>query len=500
MGICGPSKPSKSGNVLQHQELPIDYENSRLVLVNNFCNFADSGPGDNWLSQDPHELVKDQLWPNGVHNLTQLGEFRAFRLGLELREQYKRFLGYNPNELLAFSASQSRCLESAKMLLRGLYDIEGSLEQNLARLACQQDMEAPPSGLAAPEAWRQVPIDDRSLPGLDLNSFYESEWAKQNPPADLLASEDLATADAQLGASVAVKRLLERFQEFTGGVKLNLSNLNTWTTLRAELCLAHSKDTLKLNKFSRDLVTELVDERDGFKLTMADVFEYCTLAVNLKTLENDVASYVLAGNLLTSLVESQLVAMETDPSGPQMENYRDRKVLVYVSQGLVLHQILQVLNLTRKPKTIKKNKKKPVAFEETFFELKREQADELEYCLAGLKQFAPGASLRFELRQFESRETDKKFPFVQAAIYNEQDGKFKPIQFKWLKFGKAMRKLFKASGGSKRELSNFYDSSGEFKLLDKDYSCPLELLRHVTSNLFTTDEKLQELGAVGGQQ
>jgi len=61
--------------------------------------------------------------------LTDLGRWQHIRRGLERRREYihaKKFLSedYNPKEIMSFSTSVQRCVESGKHFLHGLYPLQ----------------------------------------------------------------------------------------------------------------------------------------------------------------------------------------------------------------------------------------------------------------------------------------------------------------------------------------------------------------------------------------
>ena len=49
------------------------------------------------------------------------GKERMFRLGQYLRKRYKNFLGISPLEVATRSSGSDRCLESASLILAGMY-------------------------------------------------------------------------------------------------------------------------------------------------------------------------------------------------------------------------------------------------------------------------------------------------------------------------------------------------------------------------------------------
>lgn len=82
---------------------------------------ADRSP----LALDRNEPFYDEqkYWPNGFGQLTKKGRAKAFRLGQLLRMHYDKYLGqkYSVREVYVRSSPFDRCVETAQLIMAGLY-------------------------------------------------------------------------------------------------------------------------------------------------------------------------------------------------------------------------------------------------------------------------------------------------------------------------------------------------------------------------------------------
>ncbi|XP_054157442.1 prostatic acid phosphatase-like [Oppia nitens] len=65
----------------------------------------------------------DKYWPEGTGELFAYGKYRMYKLGQFIRQEYGKYLGseYSPREVYTRSSAESRCLESASMVMAGAY-------------------------------------------------------------------------------------------------------------------------------------------------------------------------------------------------------------------------------------------------------------------------------------------------------------------------------------------------------------------------------------------
>lgn len=68
---------------------------------------------------DPYSHPK--FWPDGISRLLPEGKRQMYQLGVDFRQFYSNFLTESPVEVQARSSDADRCLQSALLLLYGLY-------------------------------------------------------------------------------------------------------------------------------------------------------------------------------------------------------------------------------------------------------------------------------------------------------------------------------------------------------------------------------------------
>ncbi|CAG2164341.1 unnamed protein product [Oppiella nova] len=73
---------------------------------------------------DPYS-DESTYWPDGYHQLTLKGKQRMYSLGRYIRRRYDNFLGDSPREVYIRSSGKDRCLESAALVMAGLYPPKG---------------------------------------------------------------------------------------------------------------------------------------------------------------------------------------------------------------------------------------------------------------------------------------------------------------------------------------------------------------------------------------
>lgn len=102
--------------------LAISEDSLQLKLVAIVHRHGDRTPL-NFLPGDPYS--DNIFWPDGKSELLASGKDRLYQLGESLRAYYGNFLTNNPREVHARSSDADRCIESAEMLLHGLYSAKG---------------------------------------------------------------------------------------------------------------------------------------------------------------------------------------------------------------------------------------------------------------------------------------------------------------------------------------------------------------------------------------
>lgn len=72
-----------------------------------------------FFAKDPYSDAK--YWPDGKVQLISAGKKRMYNLGRSLRRRYENFLTDSPREVYVRSSFQDRCIESANLVMHGLY-------------------------------------------------------------------------------------------------------------------------------------------------------------------------------------------------------------------------------------------------------------------------------------------------------------------------------------------------------------------------------------------
>jgi len=509
----------------------------------------------------PHDKHAEKInffWPNGMTNLTDAGRMRQYRIGYELRRRYSK--GFNntladANRLLAFSSSIYRCLESTRQTLGGFFNLDQSKAAGLSLLrdynsnchlaggevnkshheaannlnTCSTVHLAPGSG--SPNEWQRVPIDTLQVPTLNweyldaCKKHLNVDWSTID--LDLLRSK----AVSDLEGILQLKDTLLREYNLT----FVYDTIHHWSTILTELRLEHTWETIKYtDHFRRWIATKVsleannslvLKNKDNWaqiekKLpTLFDVYEMLNLYVSRDRIPEGPMSRVQLGPMLTSLVDSQLVALDSGHQLNKTENgYRSRVVdkqmsTMYDGKKVVLYfthdTILQLLMF--RTHMIEEDLKRSYA--DRF--IQNYDKNPMKQYLAGLRCSEFGASLVFELYEMKrtskpvtnninqadilahrpspnSTSARKSFPFVRAAFYFEEDPILAPIEFKYLHLGSICRRWFKSIYPNLDVDQLFYDENfTKHEDFNEKKSCPFELFRNLTMQHYAID--LREL-------
>uniref|UniRef100_A0A6G1SIW7 acid phosphatase n=1 Tax=Aceria tosichella TaxID=561515 RepID=A0A6G1SIW7_9ACAR len=525
---------------------------SKLKLINVFNRHGDRAPNSLPPGDEFNQRPKF-FWPNGLSNLTDTGKFRTFRMGLELRKRYEDLLDYNASHYLAFSSPLYRCQESLEHTLHGLFDLDWPISRGLnlisrynADVAGNKDCLASaatasssslstsqsdsrskpnvdstttsattiscsrsqhlilPNGAGSPSEYKRITIDTTTIPTLTYDYLNNCTYRREHPtPIDRNLSASNAIAQLK-----GIKRL-EEILETNYGRQWDFGALSLHSTLGAELRLARTRDTINYGRRNFDWLTQLVPEYNSATgITLADLYEQATV-FGYRDRIVGTADYIQLGPMISSVIKSQQVALRGQADGKKMDPngtikfdsaqlYAGKKAIIYSTHDSILQQLLHRLGFIRADG----------ADFETRFSEKRD-ADDVEQFLAGLKMSKYGMSLVFELYEMDADQRtpiaedddtndqmigNGKFAFVQVSLYNQEDGKYKAIEYKKLKLGQLCRRLFQEQNplSTKAQLdSSFYDPD-EFPL-DPDFSCPFELFKNVTSHFMINSNRLDEL-------
>lgn len=371
-------------------------------------------------------------------------------------------------------------------ILRGLYNIEWTKRdgrQLLSKLnctnttsksnrhGCTKQSLAEDSG--SPDEWRNIPIDTKLVPFLTENKLSDCRYRKEHP-SQIDAN---LTIDPQIKSLIGVQFLKDTLKK-KYDQELTYSCCSLWSTIAAEMNLMRTQSTINYTDHYSDWVNLPVVSKAGSTITLFDLFEEVVVLTYLNRVVDE-ANYIQTGPIITSLIESQMIALGHNSTSERMQKYKDKKMVIYTSHDSILQKLLFSLGLF--------NFETP--FEQRFFKWDKID-DDVGKFLDGLKMPSFGLSARFELYEAELEGKKNKFPYVQLSLYNQEEAKFRPIEYKHIDFGSACRHLFKKKYPKAKDLSRFYDPDFQ---IDLKHSCPFELLRNLTSNLIIDDKKFSQL-------
>lgn len=472
------------------QELDKTHEgriyNRQLKLVSLLNRHGDRAPSDELPDVDRHKQVLNFFWPNGLHNLTDLGKMRSYKIGMTLRYMYDDYLGYDSRKVLAFSSEKLRCIETLQNTLKGLYEMEGPRSRGLEIIAhwrssnCTQCF---PGGSGSPEEWKLIHLDTQSIPTLTERMVEQCRYRKENPPP---LDEDLLL-HPQVRALPGIMRLTQVLKQrygmsvFHGGTATAL-----YSTISSELNLARTRQSIQYTDHYSDWLGEVVTSLDGgFNITLYDVFEQAAV-FKYRDQTLDVAAWLEIGPIVTSLIDAQLVALGQNVSFSNerlAKDYQGRRMILYSSHDSILQRILQNLDLI--------NFDNDLSFEQRFLNWKLRGGDQFDKFMSGLSMSAYGLSIKFELWEAK-RASGGSLVFVQVSLYNQEESRFGDIIYKPLKLGDACIRLFKAKypTANESELDRFFD---HFHFIDWQIGCPFELFRNITAQLMVEEDKFNEL-------
>lgn len=455
---------------------------------------------------DPHTQWTHQIWPNGMSNLTDLGKFRQYKKGLELRHRYQHYLDFNSSSFLAFSSSMYRCQESLSETLRGLFSNEWPISSGLqlaaeySRANCSLNATCSlksnlPAGFLWPHDYKQIPIDTQTFPMLRYEYLNRCKYRLAHP----------TPVDVDLRASKAIKDLpgLDKLAEVLQSkyaMRLNFTALGLWSTITNELRLIKTRDTLDWSRVHFDWVTKAIDSNKtattGGKqrpVTLFDLHEQVAV-FGYRDRIVDVARYVQLGPIVTSLVESQKTALGQSSAPGQValtpsQMYANKKMIFYSSHDSILQLLMHGLNIID-------THEDELSFEQR--SNKWAAASDHEQYLAGLRMSKFGMSMLVELWEAQEVASDKqsnnnnKLAYVQAYLYNREEA-LAGVHYARLQFGSICRRLFrKLYPNEDLDSSQFYANFGQFKLSEK-FSCPFELFKNVTSKFMVSGKQLSDL-------
>lgn len=391
-----------------------------------------------------------------------------------------------------------------------------------------------PSGSGSPAEFKNVAIDVTTLPVLTWEYLEACKYRKAHPSSvdqNLMSSRDIAN----LKGSKQLAELIKKNYH----LKFDFQALPLWATIDEELRLARTRDSIVYGEHYFGWVNERPPEyKSSSKVTFLDLYEQLVVIGYRDRLAGQ-AKLIQLGPIISSLVQSQkralvlppstnqtssnlsesdqsTIAMGVRPPQHQHENstnqidvstlaqakafnspelYKDKKAIFYSTHDTIFHSLMDTLNMTYIDTG---------DFEWRFNKWHR--SDDVDKLLAGFKMPEFGASLILELYEVEKRQKNqptKRLAYLKAALYNEEDGKYKQVEYRKLKLGSMCRhkfeKIYSVSGGQtadgnvKRLLNGQFYDEDEFPILDKDYDCPFELFTNITSEFMMGPKELTDL-------
>lgn len=621
-----------------------------IKLINSLSHLCTAGaPSDSLPYGDRHGEIAHLLWPNGLQNITETGKLRQYRIGLELRRRYGHLIGYDSNSILTFSSSITRCRESARDTLRGLFDNQLTLQRGLDFIEdCGNGFNGSatsndplndaslmhyhnyynhhhhrndgrhcriPNGSGSPLEWKNISIDIETIPVLNFEFLNSCPYRISNPSPvdeDLMRSKSIASLKGLEELRSIIK---DRYK-----LDFNFTALGLWSTLAAEIRLARTRQTYDYGRKLYDWVNKQVTDYKSGKVTLFDLFEHIAVLGYRDRVVGE-ANWIQLSPIVSAIIGSQLVALnQTDRVGingfdrrylgnlmahnnandyynssnndglertSDNKTFKDlfssKRLIIYSSHDSIMQLLMHRLGLVRAvdgnefEQRLAKwkgkiNQHRQHHYQKQQFytsvnshllldynEIERDNYD-TEMFLEGLKMSSFGASLAFELWQIEriegpkdrwesvSVESEKsnnhtaerqhhkyhktRYSYVQALLYNREDGQYEPVVYKPLALGSVCQTMFKEQypgasldrfyefftatvNDSHEALGNGYGSGHGINVVDSEsrqsdrayrsasdraLSCPFELFRNVTANLMLDINKMNALCSTRQQQ
>lgn len=484
----------------------------KLRLVNLFNRHGDRSPSDGVPPNDRHLEAIKFFWPNGLTNLTEIGYYREFKIGLKIRELYRDFLKFELNEVLALTSSVQRCIDSLRQTLKGLFNIEQSRYESVDLLmriqedpSCSiEDISSCPllarDSPGSAEQWKLIHLDQNLVPSLDYNYVENCPITVKNPSI----YDSNVLLDPNINRLSGLRSLQEIMQD-RYNLPLNYSVQNIWSTVLCELNIIRTQRTFPYTSHfidwynlpatesgiiysssANDTLQEFNKRAKSTQITLFNLLEAVTLIVNVDRLAGN-KDLLQVGPMLTSLIDSQLIAMgrEDELTDPNLAkaNYRDKKMIIYSTHDTVLTKFLASLGFLNMDGTF-----------EGRFEKYHNSEDYLQW-LNYIRMPAFGVSVKFELLEAEyvkdekDKEPVKSFFYVQMSIYNSEDIVITPIDYHPIELGTLCSEQFNYNYPDGR-ISDFYDDNLN---IDKRYACPFNLFKNLTSRYLITKNRTEQL-------
>lgn len=494
----------------------------------------------------------DQIWPRGLQNLTDIGRLRMFKIGLELSRLYRFPLSaYNSSNILALSSNFPRCIESTESVLRGFYNSETTtLDESIEELIaidtyCQIDANkfkkveqssqsrlcnllANSSTDFATNEWKNIQIDTQSLVAL-RSKFVVDNCPKFNK-TNCIIYDNLN--NSQNLTSMAGFRELQEHISLPFGIPFNYDLINFYGSLNPILKLSSLPVVRKALLPHIKWIAQQIDidnndsEANGngnsnynrnHNLTLLKTYDALNMMADTICVDSGMASKLQNYPLITSIIESQASALDqadniyTNNSSLSSKIYKDKKLILYGTHDTIIESLLNQLNVRKRiddghsylqeyKHVIKSNQANNDDYKNA-----HNHHHELNGLISGIRRAEPGASLVFEL--WKTRDDNdnknstsngmfpvsnaKQFPYVRLLIYQREDPIHQRIQFERVKLGSVCRRTFLGlhPSNDQVELEKFFSMAPVS--FNRDFDCPFELWKNITSNQMMSHETFQ---------
>lgn len=386
-----------------------------------------------------------------------------YRIGLALRKRYETLLsGSNSSQILAFSSSVSRCVESMSLMLKGLFNPETTAAQTLKHLGeLDSNSRHPNSGFGSIDEWKSIEIDTKTVPSLIWSFVNNCTYRAQHPRQELASNPEIR---ALVGIEELRHVIMEKYK-----MPLDYSIFGLFSTIKAELEVERSLDTINYTDYFSDWIQEPVE--DGSPIQLLDVLEEASI-IGYRDQNQGIAETIQMAPIVTSIIESQKVALGLNSA--HESRYKHKKMILYSSHDSSVISLLYELGIIDFESSFEKRFKSTLG------------GSYLDKFLRGIKLPNYGTSIAFELWLI-----DAWFPVVRVNIYSQADAKLKPVEFEPVALGSVCRRKYLHQNPG-RKLSEFYPKE-PLTELDKHYECPFGLFRNVTSALTLGDAILADL-------